>query len=565
MKTNNILALVVLLLFINISFSQTLVNSFQKISATEGLFTGTLNDNDFFGRASTCIGDLDGDGVNDVAIGAPNDDDGGTNKGAVWILFLNSDGTVKSHQKISDTQGGLTVSLGAGGVFGSDVDTVGDLNGDGVVDLAIGAQYDNDGGNWHGAIWILFMNPDGTVNNQQKISNTQGGFTANFGATCTFGSGIDPIGDFNGDNIPDLVVGMRRDNDGGTRRGAVFIICLNQNGTVNSYHKISDTQGNFTGTLNNEDFFGCSVASLGDLDGDTIVDIAVGAFGDDDGGSDHGCVWILFLNANGQVKSHQKISSTQGGISGLLDNNDRFAHAMNPLGDFDDDGVNDLIVGAINDDDGGLNRGAAYLIYLNQNGTVKDLDKISNTQGGFNSILDDDDIFGQSVANIGDFNGGGTDDLIVGAALDDDGGLNKGAVYILFMDSTIVSDSGNALDFDGINDYVDLGPSAGNGVRTIELWFRPENDINNSITDYAALVARNNDLSNEHEITLAFTPSMSDKGKLVFGIKNSMGNLYQVISNSDSWNAGQWYHVAAVIHPTQGMMLFVDGVKQIST
>ena len=54
------------------------------------------------------LGDLDGDGVGDLAVGAPRDDDGGTDRGAVWVLFLNTDGTVKSHQKISDTEGGFT-------------------------------------------------------------------------------------------------------------------------------------------------------------------------------------------------------------------------------------------------------------------------------------------------------------------------------------------------------------------------------------------------------------------------------------------------------------------------
>ena len=69
-----------------------------------------------------------------------------------------------------------------------------------------------------------------------------------------------------------------------------------QPGTVLSHQKISDTQGGFTGILDNYDHFGSSVASLGDLDGDGVGDLAVGAFGDDDGGTNRGAVWVLFLD-----------------------------------------------------------------------------------------------------------------------------------------------------------------------------------------------------------------------------------------------------------------------------
>ena len=66
-------------------------------------------------------------------------------------------------------------------------------------------------------------------------------------------------------------------------------------GEVLSHQKISDTQGNFTGTLDNTDVFGNSVALLGDLDGDNVDDLVVGALFDDDGGTNRGAVWVLFL------------------------------------------------------------------------------------------------------------------------------------------------------------------------------------------------------------------------------------------------------------------------------
>lgn len=103
------------------------------------------------------------------------------------------------------------------------------------------------------------------------------------------------LGDLNGDRISDLAVGAVGDDDGGSGRGAVWVLFLNRNGTVKSYQKISNSQGNFTGNLSNSDFFGFSIASITDLDGDNVTDMVVGAIGDDDGGGNRVAVWVLFL------------------------------------------------------------------------------------------------------------------------------------------------------------------------------------------------------------------------------------------------------------------------------
>ncbi|MGD2161166.1 MAG: integrin alpha, partial [Gammaproteobacteria bacterium] len=153
------------------------VESTQKVSATAGNFEGTLDDNDRFGSAIANIGDLEVDGVIDLVVGAPMDDDGGIDRGAVWILFMNDDGTVDIEQKISDTEGNFTATLDDNDNFGSAVAGLGDLNGDNILDIAVGAPLDDDGGNDRGAVWILFLNADGTVQFTQKISSTAGGFT----------------------------------------------------------------------------------------------------------------------------------------------------------------------------------------------------------------------------------------------------------------------------------------------------------------------------------------------------------------------------------------------------
>jgi FG-GAP repeat len=140
---------------------------------------------------------------------------------------------------------------------------------------------------------------------------------------------------------------------------------------VRAAQKISDTAGNFGGGLNDTDWFGGSVVALGDLDGDFTGDLAVGARGDNDGGDNRGAVYVLFLSPNGTVKTKQKISSTQGNFQGAPRNGDFFGVAVAALGDLDGDRTQDLAVGAYGDDDGGQNRGAVYVLFLQRNGTVK--------------------------------------------------------------------------------------------------------------------------------------------------------------------------------------------------
>ena len=433
------------------------VASHQKISASTGDFTGALNDGDLFGTSVASIGDLNGDGVTDLAVGTAADD-GGPITGAVWILFMDefrlaehddnltaradatSDGTVESEQKISDTAGNFGGALVNGDRFGGSVASIGDLDGDGVPDLAVGAQFDDDGGSIRGAVWILFMNSDGTVASEQKISDTQGNFGGALDNGDQFGRSVAGIGDLDGDGVPDLAVGALGDDDGGSFRGAVWILFMNNDGTVDSEQKISDTQGNFNGTLDNSDLFGRSVAGIGDLDGDGVPDLAVGAQGDDDGGGARGAVWILFMSSDGTVASEQKISDTQGNFNGTLDNSDQFGRSVASIGDLDDDDVTDLAVGADRDGDGGGARGAVWILFMNNDGTVASEQKISDTDGNFGGALDDNDFFGASVAGIGDLDGDGVPDLVVGANGDDDGGFRRGAVWILFMDEFLLAD-----------------------------------------------------------------------------------------------------------------------------
>ncbi len=408
----------------------------QKISASSGNFNGNLDPDDRFGSALANIGDLEADGVTDLAVGTPGNDDGGTDRGAVWVLFMDDTGEVDTGQKISDTTGGFNGSLDDGDEFGSALAAIGDLDKDNVFDLAVGVPGDDRGGTDRGGLWILFLDIDGTVLDSQKIADGTGGFNGNLDNDDRFGSAIAGIGDLDGDGVTDLAVGAPNADDGVTDAGAVWILFMNDDGTVDSSEKISRIAGGFNGSIRAEDHFGAALAGIGDLNGDGIPDLAVGAPGRDERGPERGAVWILFLNSDGTVLAEQLIADREGDFEGRLRNDDRFGSALANVRDLNNDGVQDLAVGAPNDDDGADNAGALWLLLMTTNGTVDGWQKVSRDAGNFNGNLDAGDNFGASVTGMGNLDNSNIDDLAVGTPGNDDRGTDQGAVWMLFLEIT---------------------------------------------------------------------------------------------------------------------------------
>jgi hypothetical protein len=406
----------------------------QKISETEGNFSGMLDDGDHFGHALAGLGDLDGDGSRDLLVGAPDDDDGGTNRGALWLLFLDDVGLVQRQAKLSTFAGGFTGALSDQDRFGSAVAELGDLDGDGVGEIAVGAEQDDDGGSNRGAVWILFLDRTGAVRAHQKISATEGGFAGPLLDGDRFGSALAGLGDLDGDRIADLAVGAKQDDDGGANCGAVWILGLERDGTVKGSAKISAAQSPLAGLLSADDRFGCALARVPDLDLDGVPELAVGADQDDDVSSASGAAYVLFLDPLGGVKGFSKIC---GGLA--LGGFDRFGSSVASLGDLDGDGVGELAVGAIGDDDGGLNLGAVWVLFLGVDGQPRTWQKLSAIAGGFSGPLSTNDNFGIALAALGDQDGDGIPDLAIGSENDDDGSLDAGATWVELLDGALLA------------------------------------------------------------------------------------------------------------------------------
>ncbi len=417
-KPSPILCTMIFLIMANIAntqiFTQFSPDDFVQIEEGSGGFFADIDNGDRFSRDHDVVGDINGDGIKDLVVGARSDDDGETDAGAVYILFMNNDGTVLSNQKISMLEGGFTEILNEGSFFGYGVAGIGDYDGDNIPDIAVSAL--SPGNN---SLFIIHLNSNGTVKSYVKNLNI-------------VAQGLSAIGDLNNDGKIDLVACDPSSNQGGTQRGAIRILFFDNNSQIitNNTVTISSTQGGFgMGLLDNDRFGGREVAMLGDLDNDGTKELAVGAFMSDDG---KGAIWILSLDAiTYNVVSKIKITEGLNGFSDILTTSSNpngtsgasFGHSMCAPGDLNGDGIPDLITGANQQ-----NEGWAYILYLNSDKTVKTYTRINNTDGGFDLNLDPEERFSRSISFIGDLRGDGTIAVNIGG-----GAGSTGILYLLFF------------------------------------------------------------------------------------------------------------------------------------
>jgi len=326
------------------------IKSVKKISETSGGLVADLQPSDGFGRALSGIGDLDGDGIPDLAVGANEDDSGAMNAGSTYILFLKRDGTVRAQHKISALSGDALDFVPAFfSEFGASIAGMGDLDGDGIPDVTIGARFYN-------SVQTCFMNRDGTVRSSTNVSYGLKGFTDHATSFLDLlGMSVANMGDFDGDGVNDLLVGAYgRSFAGQDFVGGQYLWLLNRDGTVRRwFYYGTENMNPRTQTLGLNYDLGTSCTGPGDIDGDGVRDILSGAQREGwvDGisreeGSKKGAVYVLLLNANGTIKTCQRLSSQAGGFDYAIPDGARWGESMCAMGDHDGNGVVDVAIGS---------------------------------------------------------------------------------------------------------------------------------------------------------------------------------------------------------------------------
>jgi len=351
-------------------------NSFSDID----LSTQTLNPvvtgltitgnaaSDQFGVSVSTAGDIDNDGYDDVIVAAHAKSSG---KGAVYVVyggeessFLDLDLGITTLDPL--TTGFMITGNAAGDYFGSQVSTAGDINNDGYDDIIVAAYTKNSE---KGAAYVIYGGQKSSMSNidlsTQILNPLTTGFriTGNAAGDC-FGFSVKTAGEINNDGHDDIIVGAYMKNN---QQGAVYVIYGGEKSTRSnialSSTTLDPTSTGFTITGNTiYDAFGVSVSTAGDINKDGYDDIIIGASYKN---SYQGAAYVIYggpksTMSNIALSSTTLNPHTTGFIITGNAAGDRFGYSVSTAGDINNDGYDDIIVGAYMKDS---EKGAAYVIY----------------------------------------------------------------------------------------------------------------------------------------------------------------------------------------------------------
>ncbi len=370
---------------------------------------------DYFGFSVGGNCDLNGDGYPDVFVGAPLNDKAAKDAGAVYIYYGGPKGP-------SPTPSQIIRGISEGDQFGYAVACVGDLNKDGVADLVVGAPLvdlnipGDLSGPDTGAVYIFFGSKEGIKATSAKEANR---VILGVAAGDWFGNAIARVGDVNKDGVDDLLVGAYRNAPGPPERyrnaGAAYIFYgVPKEGVKQERASKADTLLKGAARWDN---FGTSLAGAGDVNGDGVPDIIVGADENDQPGK---------INAGGAYVYH----GSKRGFGDLVDAyiyGDKGGDYLGTSvagGDINKDGFSDVVIGARESGAGVEKGGAVYVFYGSKEGIPEGAAGSAKTILGGTSTGGN---FGFSVA-VGDINGDGYADVIVGAPSHE----KSGAIFIFY-------------------------------------------------------------------------------------------------------------------------------------
>ncbi|MER2511667.1 MAG: hypothetical protein ABTQ25_04480 [Nitrosomonas ureae] len=443
------------------------VTNLSDLDGSNGFRLDGETEGDQSGRSVSSAGDVNGDGFDDVIVGAFLADPNDYSSGSSYVIFGQASG-FDAVMNLSDLDGSTGFRLDgetARDYSGRSVSNAGDVNGDGFDDVIIGAPLANDpNGRYSGSSYVVFGKASG-FDAAMNLSALDGsnGFRLD-GATGDYlGTSVSNAGDVNGDGFDDVIVGAFRADPNGDRSGSSYVV-FGQASGFDAVMDLSDLDGSNGFRLDGErqlDYSGRSVSSAGDVNGDGFDDVIIGSRNANSNGLSSGSSYVIFGKASG-FDATMDLSGLDGSNGFRLDG--EAAHdnsgisSVSSAGDVNGDGFDDVIIGAYGAPNGD-HFGSSYVVFGKASGFDAAMN-LSTLDGSNGFRLDGEttgDNLGGSVSSAGDVNGDGFDDLIVGAWGADPNGDLSGSSYIIFGRSDFTDD----VDFPGTpGDDVFTGTSA---------------------------------------------------------------------------------------------------------